>query len=46
LRAIVRNTLIHEIGHHFGLSDDEMEALEAAAEAADAKDEDKKRQDA
>jgi predicted Zn-dependent protease with MMP-like domain len=49
LRAILRNTLIHEIGHHFGLSDDEMEALEAAAEAAEApgsaKD-DKKRQDA
>ena len=30
LEAIVRNTLIHEIGHHFGLSDDDMEALEAA----------------
>jgi predicted Zn-dependent protease with MMP-like domain len=26
---VVRNTLIHEIGHHFGLSDDEMEALES-----------------
>ncbi|HEY7609850.1 MAG TPA: metallopeptidase family protein [Alphaproteobacteria bacterium] len=38
LRDIVRNTLVHEIGHHFGLSDAEMEALEAAAE-----DEDKKR---
>jgi predicted Zn-dependent protease with MMP-like domain len=24
----VRKTVIHEIGHHFGLSDDEMEALE------------------
>jgi len=24
--------LIHEIGHHFGLSDDDMEALEAAAD--------------
>jgi len=23
--------LIHEIGHHFGLSDDDMEAIEAAA---------------
>ena len=29
LDAIVRNTLIHEIGHHFGLSDDDMEALES-----------------
>jgi predicted Zn-dependent protease with MMP-like domain len=24
--------LIHEIGHHFGLSDDDMEAIEAAAD--------------
>jgi len=24
--------LIHEIGHHFGLSDDDMERIEAAAE--------------
>ncbi len=29
LEAIVRNTLVHEIGHHFGLSDDDMEALES-----------------
>lgn len=28
LEAIVRNTLIHEIGHHFGLSDDDMARLE------------------
>ncbi len=28
LTAIVRNTLIHEIGHHFGLSDDDMDAIE------------------
>jgi predicted Zn-dependent protease with MMP-like domain len=28
LAAIVRNTLIHEIGHHFGFSDDDMEAIE------------------
>src|SRR5215469_7804100 len=28
LRAIVRHVLIHEIGHHFGLSDDAMEAIE------------------
>ena len=29
LEAIVRNTLIHEIGHHFGFSDHDMECLEA-----------------
>ena len=28
---VVRHVLIHEIGHHFGFSDDDMEALEAAA---------------
>ncbi len=28
LAAIVRNTLIHEIGHHFGLSDDDMDRIE------------------
>ena len=32
LDAIVTHVLIHEIGHHFGLSDDDMEAIEAAAE--------------
>ena len=26
--ALVRNVLIHEIGHHFGLSDDDIERLE------------------
>ncbi|MCW5774220.1 MAG: metallopeptidase family protein [Rhodospirillaceae bacterium] len=35
LNEIVRNTLIHEIGHHFGLSDADMEALEAADEQED-----------
>ena len=29
LPDIVRHVLIHEIGHHFGLSDDDMEAIEA-----------------
>src|ERR1700712_1974445 len=29
LGGIVRHVLIHEIGHHFGLSDEEMEAIEA-----------------
>ena len=33
LEAIVRNTLIHEIGHHFGLSDDDMETLESGDDA-------------
>jgi predicted Zn-dependent protease with MMP-like domain len=29
---IVRHVLIHEIGHHFGLSDDDMAAIEAQAD--------------
>ncbi|SFZ85207.1 Predicted Zn-dependent protease, minimal metalloprotease (MMP)-like domain [Devosia enhydra] len=33
LGAVVSHVLIHEIGHHFGFSDDDMEALEAEAEA-------------
>lgn len=32
LEAIVRHVLIHEIGHHFGLSDDDMERIEQAAD--------------
>ncbi|MEF2550359.1 metallopeptidase family protein [Aurantimonas sp. A2-1-M11] len=28
LGSLVSHVLIHEIGHHFGLSDDDMEALE------------------
>lgn len=31
LDALVRHVLIHEVGHHFGLSDDDMHALEDAA---------------
>lgn len=31
LEAIVRHVLIHEIGHHFGLSDEDMERIEEAA---------------
>jgi predicted Zn-dependent protease with MMP-like domain len=31
LGAIVAHVLVHEIGHHFGLSDEDMEAIEAAA---------------
>lgn len=29
LFSLVRNVLIHEIGHHFGLSDDDIDRLEA-----------------
>jgi len=28
LGAIVRHVIVHEIGHHFGLSDEDMEAIE------------------
>ncbi len=28
LGDVVRHVLIHEIGHHFGLSDDDMDAIE------------------
>ena len=31
LGAIVTHVLVHEIGHHFGLSDEDMEAIEAEA---------------
>jgi predicted Zn-dependent protease with MMP-like domain len=31
LGAIVSHVLIHEIGHHFGLSDEDMEAIEEGA---------------
>jgi predicted Zn-dependent protease with MMP-like domain len=29
--AVVRHVLIHEIGHHFGLSDEDMERIEEKA---------------
>jgi predicted Zn-dependent protease with MMP-like domain len=32
LGTIVKHVLVHEIGHHFGLSDADMEALERAAD--------------
>jgi predicted Zn-dependent protease with MMP-like domain len=32
LGAIVTHVLVHEIGHHFGLSDEDMEAIEASVE--------------
>ena len=31
LEALVAHVLIHEVGHHFGLSDADMHALEDAA---------------
>lgn len=30
LARVVRHVLVHEIGHHFGFSDDDMEAIEEA----------------
>jgi predicted Zn-dependent protease with MMP-like domain len=32
LGDIVTHVLLHEIGHHFGLSDEDMQAIERAAE--------------
>ena len=32
LGRIVRHVLVHEVGHYFGLSDADMEAIEAAAD--------------
>lgn len=32
LGELVTHVLVHEIGHHFGLSDDDIERIEAAAE--------------
>src|SRR4051812_30597128 len=31
LGAVITHVLVHEIGHHFGLSDDDMRQIEAAA---------------
>jgi predicted Zn-dependent protease with MMP-like domain len=31
LERLVRHILIHEIGHHFGFSDEDMHALEEMA---------------
>ncbi|MBJ3786572.1 metallopeptidase family protein [Devosia sediminis] len=33
LGEIVTHVLVHELGHHFGFSDEDMEALEAQADA-------------
>ena len=36
LGHLVTHVLVHEIGHHFGLSDDDMAGIEAAAEREEA----------
>lgn len=33
LTDLITHVVVHEVGHHFGLSDDDMHALEDAAEA-------------
>ena len=38
LEEVIEHVLIHEIGHHFGLSDDDMEALEDEAYEQDGDD--------
>ncbi len=37
IRKLVRRVVIHEVGHYFGLSDDELHRLEAEADRAEAK---------
>jgi predicted Zn-dependent protease with MMP-like domain len=32
LTHLIRHVLIHEIGHHFGLSDDDMDAIDAGTD--------------
>ena len=32
LEALITHVVVHEVGHHFGLSDDDMHALEDAAQ--------------
>ena len=36
IRRLVREVVIHEVGHYFGLSDDELRRLEAEADRAEA----------
>ncbi|MDX2263889.1 MAG: metallopeptidase family protein [Hyphomicrobiales bacterium] len=33
LEDVVRHVLVHELGHHFGFSDEDMEAIEAREDA-------------
>ncbi len=37
IRKLVRQVVIHEVGHYFGLSDAELRRLEAEADKAEAK---------
>jgi predicted Zn-dependent protease with MMP-like domain len=32
LEALITHVIVHEVGHHFGLSDEDMHAIEAEAE--------------
>ena len=32
LEALVTHVLVHEVGHHFGLSDDDIDRIEAASD--------------
>lgn len=32
LEALITHVVVHEVGHHFGLSDDDMHALEDSAQ--------------
>ncbi|WP_294056109.1 metallopeptidase family protein [Sphingomonas sp.] len=34
LESLVNHVVVHEVGHHFGLSDDDMHALEESGEDA------------
>ncbi|MHA1549100.1 MAG: metallopeptidase family protein [Alphaproteobacteria bacterium] len=36
LGGLIRHVLVHEIGHHFGMSDEDMDAIEAYAAANEA----------
>jgi len=37
IRKLVRQVVIHEVGHYFGLSDDELRRLESEADITEAK---------
>jgi predicted Zn-dependent protease with MMP-like domain len=38
LGSIITHVLVHEVGHHFGLSDADMEGIEAAADDSEGRD--------
>jgi predicted Zn-dependent protease with MMP-like domain len=40
IRAVIGETLIHEVGHYFGLSEEEIEAIEARYWRGEGSDED------